>query len=164
MASPSLPPCFPTLRVTIQWVTCLQVRPGLAQALAALFPRGDPPQSPLGSRPAGAMGARGDDNCPLQGTARPGVPSQVSHCLTVQAQAAPPPVRASVSPTIKWEDECIKSYPAPQPRVYKQQHRTNFTEPWDPAFRKLHKHPSEKQKSNLKTFFFSCKDIKKPFL
>ena len=110
-------------------------------------------QSPLRSRPAGAMGARGGDNCPLQGTARPRLPSQASCCLTVQPQAAPPPIRASVSPTIKWEDDRIKSCPAPQPQVYKQQLLTNFTEPWDPAFRKLHKHPSEKQKSNLKTFF-----------
>lgn len=37
------------------------------------------------------------------------------------------------------------------------------SEPWEPAFRKLHKHPSEKQKSNLKAPRF-FKDVKKPFL
>lgn len=41
---------------------------------------------------------------------------------------------------------------------------TNFMEPWKLAFRKLHKHPSEKQKSNLKTTFFFFKRISRsPF-
>lgn len=51
----------------------------------------------------------------------------------------------------------------PCPRaVGLKQPLSSFTEPWGPAFRKLHKHPSEKQKSNLKMTFF--KAFKKPFL
>lgn len=88
VASPSLPPCFPTLQVTIQWVTCLQVRPGLIQTIVALFPRGSLLQSPLSSRPAGAMGqARGENNCPLQGNHDPGSHPKLllPHCATTSS-------------------------------------------------------------------------------
>lgn len=158
----SSPPC----KSPSNGPTSLQTRTGLAPNPAApsVF-KGDPSTAP--AQPPCQLGTWGQEvktTAPCETPEDLGCSTKASGASLCDLKQGLPSTVSLSSTSCKMGRLASQILPNPKALSLEMTASDKLHGALGSCFRKLHKHPSEKQKSKLKTAFFFNKDIKKPFL